>query len=138
MDTLSNPESIGKLIQYWVYYNNKIKAINGELRKLRATEDAYEKQILQQLQLSNMKNPVIQIGDGRIVIGQDKNQQPLSYGMLEKTLTKYYTLKPGAKNETQDILSFIRNQRTVTSTPCLKRVANPTSRRYSRDADKTG
>jgi hypothetical protein len=138
MDTLSNPESIGKLIQYWVYYNNKIKAINGELRKLRATEDAYEKQILQQLQLSNMKNPVIQIGDGRIVIGQDKNQQPLSYGMLEKTLTKYYTLKPGAKNETQDILSFIRNERTVTSTPCLKRVANPTSRRYSRDADKTG
>lgn len=138
MDTLSNPESIGKLIQYWVYYNNKIKAINGELRKLRATEDAYEKQILQQLQLSNMKNPVIQIGDGRIVVGKDKSQQPLSYGMLETILTKYYTLKAGSKNETQDILSFIRNERTVTSTPCLKRVANPTSRSYSRDAEKMG
>jgi hypothetical protein len=128
-----NPESIGKLVQYWVYYNNKIKELNNETRRLRATEAAYEQQILQLLKSSNMMNPVIQIGDGRIIIGEDKNQQPLSYSMLETTLTNYYAGKPGSKNETQDILKFIRQQRSVKSTPCLKRVSNSTSRKNNNE-----
>jgi len=132
-----DPEAIGKLVRYWVYYDNKIKELNDENRKLRSTKDAYEQQVLQHLKASNMVNPVIQIGGGRIVVGEDKNQQPLSYTMLETTLTKYYGLKPGAKNETKDILAFIRAQRTVQSTPCLKRVTNPSSRSTSRSASTT-
>ena len=127
-----DPEAIGKLVRYWVYYDNKIKELNDENRKLRATKDAYEQQVLQQLKASNMANPIIQIGGGRIIVAEDKNQQPLSYTMLESTLTKYYGLRPGSKNETKDILAFIRAQRTVQTTPCLKRVTNPSSRSNSR------
>jgi hypothetical protein len=135
-----DPEAIGKLVRLWVYLDNKIKDTNSECRKLRATKDAYELQILQQLKASNMVNPVIQIGGGRIIMSEDKASQPLSYTMLESSLMKYYALKPGAKNETKDILAFVRAQRTVQSTPCLKRVNNPSSRRNSiSDGDpKTG
>jgi hypothetical protein len=126
-----DPEAIGKLVRYWVYYDNKVAELNKEKRQLQATQDAYEQQILQQLKASNMANPVIQIGGGRIVIGDTKSQQPLSYTMLEATLTKYYGQKPGAKNETKDILAFIRAQRTVQTTQGLKRVTNPTSRSRS-------
>ena len=124
-----DPEEIGKLIRYWVYYDNKIKELNEEIRKLRTSKGAYEQQVLQQLKASNMANPVIQIGDGRIVVGEDRSQQPLSYTMLETTLNKYYAQKPGTKNETKEFLIFLRAQRTVQMTPCLKRVMNPSSRR---------
>ena len=87
-----DPEAIGKLVRYWVHYDNEIKKLNDEIRRIRASRDAYEQQVLQQLKASNMSNPVIQIGDGRIIVGEDKNQQPLSYTMLEATLTKYYSL----------------------------------------------
>jgi len=127
-----DPEAIGKLVRYWVHFDNEIKKLNDEVRRVRASRDVYEQQVLQQLKASNMANPVIQIGDGRIIVGEDKNQQPLSYSMLEATLTKYYALKPGAKNETKDIVKFIRDQRTVHTTPCLKRLMNTSSRSRSR------
>lgn len=129
--TQLDPEAIGKLIRYWVYYDNKIAELNKELRALRSTKEAYEQQVLQMLQASNMAHPVIQIGGGRITVGDDRTQQPLSYTMLETTLMKYYALKPGTKNETKDIVKFIREQRTVQSKPCLKRATNPTSRSRS-------
>ena len=126
-----DPEAIGKLIRYWVYYDNKIAELNKEVRALRATKEAYEQQTLQMLKTSNMAHPVIQIGGGRITVGDDKTQQPLSYTMLETTLMKYYAAKPGAKNETKDIMKFLREQRTFQSKPCLKRITNPTSRSHS-------
>jgi hypothetical protein len=132
-----DPEAIGKLVRYWVYYDNEIKKLNDEIRRIRVSKDTYEKQVLEQLKASNMANPVIQIGDGRIIVGQDKNQQPLSYTMLETTLTKYYALKPGSKNETKDILKFIRDNRTVQTTPSLKRIMNTTSRSNSRERTRT-
>lgn len=132
MDT----ELIGKLIRYWVYYDNKIAELNQEIRKMRAARDEYEQQVLSSLARTSMANPVIQIGGGRIVVGSDKSQQPLSYTMLEGVLNKYYSQKPGAKNEAKDILKFLREQRTSQSSPCLKRVTNPTSRSKESDAKK--
>lgn len=136
VSTRVDPEAIGKLIRYWVYYDNKIKELNDEARKLRSTKDAYEQQVLQHLKASNMVNPIIQIGGGRIIVGEDKHQQPLSYTMLETTLTHYYGLRPGSKNETKDILTHIRAQRTAQTTPCLKRVNNPSSRSRSASRDR--
>ena len=132
-----NSEEIGKLIRYWVYYDNKIAELNKEIRGIRETRQAYEQQVLQKLAASTLANPVIQIGDGRIVVGQDKSQQPLSYTMLETILTKYYSLKPGAKNETKDILKFVREQRTTEMTPCLRRIMNSTSRRRRESVSDT-
>jgi len=126
-----NPEAIGNLVRNWVHCDNQITELNRQKRTIQASQDAYEQQILQQLKASNMVNPVIQIGGGRIVVSQMKHQQPLSYSMLETTLTKYYSLKPGAKNETKDILAFVRAQRSVHTTPSLKRMTNPTSRSRS-------
>jgi hypothetical protein len=128
-------EMIGKLIRYWVHYDNKIAELNKEIRGIRETKQVYEQEVLQALAKSPLVNPVIQIGDGRIVVGQDKSQQPLSYTMIETTLNKYYAMKPGSKNETKDILKFLREQRTTEMTPCLRRITNPTSRRRRSSTD---
>jgi hypothetical protein len=68
-----------------------------------------------------MTRPVIQIAGGRLLVGEDKSQQPLSFTMLETMLDKYYAAKPGARPETKEILKYIRENRTSQVTPCLKR-----------------
>jgi len=116
-----NLETIGNLVRHWVHYDNAAMDINKQLRNLRDLKHTYEAQILQILQRSSMKQPVIQIGGGRLLVGEDKSHQPFSFTMLETMLDSYYTSKPGSRNETKDILKFIREHRTSQSAPCLKR-----------------
>jgi hypothetical protein len=123
-----NLESIGNLIRHWVHYDNAIAAMNKQLRNLRDLKTTYESQVLHMLKSSNVKQPVIQIVGGRILVGEDKTSQPLSFTMLETMMDKYYASKPGSKPETKEILKFIREHRTMESTPCLRRIHNQKSR----------
>ena len=84
-----NLETIGNLIRHWVHYDNSINALNKQIRNLRELKNNYESQVIKSLQETSMKNPVIQIEGGRILLGEDKAQQPLSYSMLEGMLNKY-------------------------------------------------
>jgi len=123
-----NLESIGNLIRHWVHYDNSIVAANKQIKNLRDLKSTYESQAIKTLQSSGMKNPVIQIDGGRILLGEDKTSQPLSFTMLEATLNKYYASKPGSRPETKEILSFIRENRKTETAPCLKRIHNQRSR----------
>ena len=123
-----NLETIGNLIRHWVHYDNSINALNKQIRNLRELKNNYESQVIKSLQETSMKNPVIQIEGGRILLGEDKAQQPLSYSMLEGMLNKYYAAKPGSRPETKEILKFIRDNRTSEVSTCLKRVYAGNSR----------
>jgi len=123
-----NLDSIGNLIRHWVHYDNAIAELNKQIKNIRDLKATYESQILQMLQSSNMKQPIIQIANGRILVADDKTSQPLSFTMLEDMLNKYYAAKPGARPETKEILKFIRENRTTQVTPCLKRVMAQRSR----------
>ena len=126
--TPMNLESFGNLVKHWVHYDNAIAELNKQIKNLRDLKSAYEKQVLQQLQSSSIKHPVIQITGGRLLVGEDKVSQPLSFTMLEGMLNNYYAKKPGSHNETKDILKFIRENRTIQSSPTLRRVNTQKSR----------
>jgi hypothetical protein len=116
-----NLESFGNLVKHWVHYDNSIAAINKQIRNLRDLKHTYETQILHMISAAQMKQPIIQIAGGRLVVGEDKSHQPLTFSMLEIMLDKYYASKPGSRPETKEILKFIRENRTSQATPCLKR-----------------
>lgn len=116
-----NLETFGNLIRHWVHYDDAIAAVNKQLRNLRDLKNMYEKQALLMLQTSQTKQPVIQIAGGRILVGEDKSHQPLTFTMLETALDNYYAAKPGSRSETKEILKYIRENRTHEVTPCLKR-----------------
>jgi hypothetical protein len=118
-----NLETIGNLVRHWVHYDNSIAEINKQIKNLRDLKATYESQILNMLQSSPMKHPVIQIANGRILVGEDKTSQPLSFTMLESMLDKFYAAKPGSRPETKEILKFIRDNRTSHTSPCLKRIS---------------
>ena len=119
-----NTETIGNLVRHWVHYDNSIINMNKETKKLRDLKHNYELQILQSLKVSGIKQPVIQIAGGRILVAEDKTSQPLSFTMLETMLTNYYASKPGSRPETKEILQYIRENRSSQISPCLKRIQN--------------
>ena len=123
-----NLETVGNLIRYWVHYDNNIAALNKQIRQVRELKDKYEKQIIQTLQSSALEKPVIQISGGRILVGEDKIQQALTYTMLETMLDRYYASKPGSRVETKEILKFIRENRETQISPSLKRIMAQKSR----------
>jgi len=129
-----NLETIGNLIRHWVHYDNTIAELNRKIKNLRELKNNYEAQVLKSLQASSMKNPVIQIEGGRILLGEDKTQQPLSYTMLETLLNKYYAAKPGSRPETKEILKFIRENRTSQVSTCLKRISTQRTRSSTGEA----
>jgi hypothetical protein len=78
-------------------------------------------------------NPVIQIGGGgRLIVSEDKHTTPLTFTNIESLLHQYYAKKPGTRDETADIIKFIKEKRETTTTPCLKRQGAA----RSRDADR--
>ncbi len=121
-------QRLGDLVRYWVHYDTALQNLNKQVKATRDARNAYEGQILQGLRNANMgANPVIQIAGGRILVSEERYQQPLSMRNLEQHLHAYYRLKPGAKDETADILKFIKTQRKVEMTPCLRRQMTPTA-----------
>ena len=114
-------QQIGNLIRYWVNYDNTLIQLNKQVKKTRETRNAYETQILQMFRTANMTNPIIQIGGGRLVISEDKHTAPLTFTNLESLLHQYYASKPGTRDETGDIIKFIKTNRETTVNTCLKR-----------------
>lgn len=119
-------QRLGDLVRYWVHYDTNLQTLNKQVKATRDARNAYEAQILQGLRAANMgANPVIQIAGGRILVSEERYQQPLSVRALEGFLHQYYRQKPGARDETADILKFIKTQRKVEMTPCLRRQMTP-------------
>ena len=124
-------QQIGNLIRYWVHYDNSLIDLNKKVKSTRETRNSYETQILQMLKTSSMTNPVIQIGGGRLIVSEDKHNAPLTFTNLESLLHQYYAKKPGARDETADIIKFVKANRESTVTTCLKRQGAPRSRSNS-------
>jgi hypothetical protein len=129
-------EQIGNLIRHWVFYDTKIADLNKQVKSARDSRNAYEAQALQMMSAMSLKNPVIQIGGGgRLIISEDKHTAPLTFTNIESLLHDYYAKKPGARDETADIIKFIKANREVTTSPCLKRQGVPRTRDAERHKD---
>jgi hypothetical protein len=129
-------EQIGNLIRHWVFYDNKIAELNKQVKSARESRNAYEAQTLQMISAMSLKNPVIQIGGGgRLLVSEDKHTAPLTFTTIEALLHDYYAKKPGARDETADIIKFIKANREVTVSPCLKRQGVPRTRDAERHKD---
>lgn len=116
-----NTEELANSIRHWVHYDNMLTTLNKQVKNVRELRHVYEDQVLQKLKAANAENAVIQIAGGRVIVNEEKYTQPLSFKNLETMLHQYYRTKPGARDETVEILKFIRTQRLTQTSKCLKR-----------------
>jgi hypothetical protein len=110
---------IGTYVRYWLHYSNMASSFFKQFGAVRKIRDDYEKQIISNLQQNNMEKATIQINNGRIHVVEKKEPNPLSLTRIEEILHGYYKQK-GGKDETLDIMTFIRANRGYTSNKSLK------------------
>jgi hypothetical protein len=119
-----NMADLGKLVRQWVHSDIALSNINKEANKVRKEKDAYEEVILRQLKQANYEKAVIQIDGGRLTVNEEKHFQSLTFKSLEEMLHMYYR-RPGArKDETDDILKFVKENRTFEIEKRLKKSTN--------------
>ena len=88
---------------------------------MRKDRDAYEVEILRTLKQANHEKAVIQITGGKLVVADDKHTQPLTFTSLEEMLHSYYMVS-GRRDETKEILKYIKENRSVEHGLKLKRI----------------
>ena len=114
--------SFGSLVHGWVRSDMAVANFNREAAKMRKERDLYEQQILRTLKDANHEKAVIQITGGKLVVADDKTTQPLTFTSLEEMLHSYFT-SAGRRDETKEIVKYIKDNRTVEHSLRLKRVS---------------
>jgi hypothetical protein len=120
--SLINKEDIGNLVRSYVHYDNLTSSLHKQTNNARIVRDEFENRIIKTLQDSNMKNAIIQIVGGRLQIVEEKKSSPLTFNLLEESLHKYF-IKNKESDITTDLIRFIKSQRTVETTPKIKKIS---------------
>lgn len=120
---MSDP-GIGTYVRYWLHYGNLASSFFKQFGSARKIRDDYEQQIIQILQQNGMQNATIQINQGQIRAIDKREPNPLTLSKVEELLHGYFRQR-GGKDETMDVMTFIRANRGYTVTKSLKQSGSP-------------
>lgn len=115
---MSDP-GIGTYVRYWLHYGDLASSFFKQFGAVRKVRDDYEKQIIHILQTNGMEKATIQINNGTIRVVDKREPNPLTLSKIEELLHGYYRQR-GGKDETLDIMAFIRGNRGYNVTRSLK------------------
>ena len=123
-----NTQELGNFVRNWVHYDNLASSLSKQTQNARKVRDTFETTILDKLRVNNMENAVIQIQGGRLVVAEEKHNQPLTYTRIEEGLKAYYLEKQKTSgrpvvDESASILRFLKSHREVEITKKLKKQA---------------
>lgn len=110
---------IGTHVRYWLHYNNLASSFYKQFGSARKVRDDYEKQIIGTLQQNGMEKATIQIGGGQLNVVDKREPLPLSLTKIEELLHGYFRQR-GGKDETIDVMTFIRANRGYTINKYIK------------------
>jgi hypothetical protein len=129
---MGDPGGIGTLVRYWLHYNNLASSFYKQFGSARKVRDDYEKQVITTLQQNGMEKATIQIGGGNIHVVDKREPNQLSLSKIEELLHGYFRHK-GGKDETMDIMTFIRANRGYTMNKSLKQsnLSQPSQRQLT-------
>jgi hypothetical protein len=118
--TVGQPVDIGTLVRYWLHYSTMASSFFKQFNGAQKIRDDYQQQLIAHLKQKKMENAVIQISGGRrLQVVERKEPNPLSLTQIESLLHGYYKQRTG-KDETADIMTFIRGNRGYKYTKSIR------------------
>jgi hypothetical protein len=120
---MSDP-GIGTFVRYWLHYNNLASSFYKQYGSAKKIKDDYEKQIISTLQQNGMEKATIQIGGGQINVADKREPNQLSLTKVEELLHGYFRQR-GGRDESAEIMTFIRANRGYTMNKSLKQSGIP-------------
>jgi hypothetical protein len=124
MSDRNNDPGIGTFVRYWLHYSNLAASFYKQYGAAKKVKDDYEKQIISTLQKNGMEKATIQIGDGHINVIDKREPNQLSLTKIEELLHGYCRQR-GGKDETLEIMTFIRGNRGYNTNKLLKQSGIP-------------
>ncbi len=112
--------SFEQQIQQWVALDNQLKQINDKAKEIRDKKTALSESILEEAEKNNKFNATIQLNDSKIKFTNTKVAQPLTYKYLETCLNEIIT----NKEQVEQIIDYIKNNRTSETVQEIKRISN--------------
>jgi hypothetical protein len=119
-----NSQEVGFLVRNWVHYDSLALNLYRQTVNARKVRDEFEQKILETLRASQMENAVIQIGGGRLVVQQERHNQPLTLTRIEEILHTYF-VSQNRPDDTANILKFMKKQRGFEVQQKLRRQSGP-------------
>lgn len=119
-----NPNDLAHLVRNYVHYDNLATGLYRQTVNARRVRDEFETKILGSLRSQNMENAIIQIAGGRLVVHEERHNQPITLGRMEELLHAYFT-SHNIPDETQNIMKFMKKQRGYEVIKRLKKQSGP-------------
>lgn len=116
-------QELANLVRQYVHHDTLVSNLNKQVASARAVRDQYETKIIDLLTRSHYETAVIQIVGGRLLLVDEKHSQPLTFKVIQEMLHQYFRQKVGARDETDDIVKYIKEHREVESVKRLKKQA---------------
>lgn len=105
-----NTQELAFWVRNWVHYDTLASGLYRQTINARRVREEFETKILNSLKTANMENAVIQIAGGRLVVHEERHNQPLTLGRIEDLLHSYFASK-NLPDETQNMMKHFRKQR---------------------------
>ena len=110
---------IGTSVRNWLHYSNLAASFFKQYGTARKIRDDYEKTIISTLQQRKMELATIQISGGQINMITKREPVQLSLTRVEELISGYFKQR-GGKDETKDIMLFLKANRGYHITTSLK------------------
>lgn len=115
-----DPGLIGSLVRNWLHYDGLASSFYRQSTRARQVRDDFETKIVDTLRQNRMENAVIQINGGHLNLVEERNPRQLTLPRIEELLRGYYARR-GGKDETPEIMAYIRGNREVDSVVRLRK-----------------
>lgn len=109
-------------VRHWVHFDNLAETLTKQVNNARTMRSTYEEKTLKLLEVSNLKNAVLQITGGTLQRQTRYKPTDLSWGFVEEQLQQYYKSK-GKSDESAAILEFLQTHRGGKSVEYLKKTS---------------
>lgn len=105
-------DQLTTLIRNWVHFDNMASNFSKQATTSRKIRDENEDKIIDTLRAKKMENAQIQISGAKLSLVQEKCYTSLTIGVLEDYLHQYFKKKGTMMDETDQIMRFIKQQKT--------------------------
>ena len=102
---------IGVFVRNWLHYDTLASSLYKQATRARQVKDEFEVKIIDDLRSKHMENAVIQINSGLLNVVEERSPRTLSLVRIEEILHKYFLKKGAMKDDTAEIMNFIRTNR---------------------------
>lgn len=120
-DSGSN-QTVATYVRSWLHYDTLSSSLYKQANRARQVRDEFEAKVIDDLHARHMENAVIQINSGLLRVVEERSPRTLTIARIDELLQMYFQRKgPGAKDESKDIMNFIRTHRGYDTSKRLRK-----------------